>query len=82
MLCRERLSLLREYNQAIRDCARATQNAAEMIGVACVDDFRVLIRERQRACARVARARHAYEDHLGKHGCDPVLQFHSDAAIV
>jgi len=73
MVCDERARLLSEYHRAISDSSRAAQKLADLTATAPHEDFRTLARERQRALARVNRARVAYEDHVAKHDCGDVM---------
>ena len=70
MECEERDRLRRAYNKAVAEVFRASNTLAELAGRSLLEDYNVLLRERDRARARGSQARSAYQEHIGRHACE------------
>lgn len=69
MWCKERDRLLHEYNSAIKEVSQAVGELADLAGTSSASDYELLIREKDRAKARLKNARSVYERHIAEHGC-------------
>jgi hypothetical protein len=67
--CADQNRLLDEYNKAVQDDATVGSRLVNVAGTASGEDFKLLLDEKQRACERAWRARHAYEQHILRHRC-------------
>ena len=72
MECEERDRLLGSYHRAVAEVFRASSVLSERAGKSSLDDYGVLLRERNRAKVRASQERSAYEQHITMHACEPV----------
>ena len=69
MWCEEKDRLFNEYNRAALESSQAVVKLADLAGTSSGSDYELLSREKDRAKARLKKARSDYEDHIAKHGC-------------
>jgi hypothetical protein len=72
MECEERDRLLIVYNDAVAEMFRAANNLSERAGRSSLDDYGVLLRERNRARVRANYARSVYDSHITRHVCSEI----------
>jgi hypothetical protein len=70
MVCDEKGRLFSEYNSAVVELSNAVNNLVALAGTSSADDYRVLGLEKDRARARLGKARAAYEKHIAEHRCN------------
>jgi len=64
--CKEKDRLFSEYNSATLESSRSVGKLAELAGISSGSDYELLSREKDRAKARLKKARSDYEDHIAK----------------
>jgi hypothetical protein len=62
--------MLRAYNNAITEVFRASNTLSELAGKTLLEDYNVLLRERDRAKVKATEARSVYEQHIARHACE------------
>jgi hypothetical protein len=67
--CEEGDRLFHEYNSAVLGVSQAVGALADLAGTSSGSDYELLSREKDRAKARLKKARSAYERHITEHGC-------------
>ena len=70
MVCGERDELLRAYTNAVTDMFRASNTLSEFAGTSLLEDYVLLLRERDRAKVKATEARSVYEQHIARHACE------------
>jgi len=66
----ERDQLRDAYDKAVAELFRASNILSELAGRSLLEDYNVLLRERDRAKARASQARSLYEQHIARHACE------------
>ena len=69
MICEEKDRLLHEYYSAALEASKAVLSLADLAGTSTGGDYQLLSLEKDRAKARLRKARSAYEKHIAEHGC-------------
>jgi hypothetical protein len=69
MHCKDRVRLLREFSNALKDASMASAALTSMAGTSALADYTVLLREEERTETKASKARGAYEQHILKHQC-------------
>jgi hypothetical protein len=70
VVCGERDELLRAYTYAVSDMFRASNTLSEFAGTSLLQDYALLLRERDRAKVKATEARSVYEQHIARHACE------------
>jgi hypothetical protein len=69
MDCKDRVRLLRECSNALKDASMASVALTSVAGTSALADYTVLLREQERTETKASKAQVAYEQNVFKHGC-------------